>query len=111
MKRSIYVVLTSIEDNLVFNNFEEEPRNPKILEKRELTLQELSDDESIRLFLSTYNRSILEEKCYPETVYSKSVKEKVKNLPNFIKCENLPGKIIDLAEIEYKHNSQSPSKR
>ena len=71
MKRSIYVVLTSIEDNLVFNNFEEEPRNPKILEKRELTLQELSDDESIRLFLSTYNRSILEEKCYPETVYSK----------------------------------------
>ena len=60
MKRSIYVVLTSIEDNLVFNNFEEEPRNPKILEKRELTLKELSDDESIRLFLSIYNENILE---------------------------------------------------
>ena len=70
-KRSIYVVLTSIEDNLVFKKFKEEPIKPEFLQKKELTLQELSDDESIRLFLSTYNRKILEEKCYPETVYSK----------------------------------------
>ena len=44
------VVLSSIEavvvkNNLVFNNFEEKSKTPKILEMRELTLNELSADE------------------------------------------------------------------
>lgn len=81
----------------MFNNFEEHSTDPEILEMRELKLEELSTDESIRLFFNMCDREILEEELDPATAYLNSVKERVKQEPNFVQCKNLPGKIIQLA--------------
>jgi len=64
---------------------------------RELKLEKLSTDEAIRLFFNICDREILEEELDIATAYLKSVKERVKNEPNFVLCKNLPGKVIQLA--------------